>query len=205
MFTSPEYYDEEVGEAGSQMPILAFAHLPEPEPESEPALELELEDSVFATPPVEPRRVAEAPPGMPPEEQAQAARLFITRNFLPQPPERVPVLQFLQRQMIEAAVVGNYKEADRFWVATQRFIDACHQSDARDVKDDAADLIDTQLFGAARDLERIGTKWNVRIANLTDEFANRLERARAKTPRVRHVLATARELAAVYENVSTAR
>jgi hypothetical protein len=200
-----EYSDEEVpfSEIGAQTPASAFQREPEPEPEPEPEsepepvvqeepvvheepqpeeqapAEPEEEEPVFIRP-IPDLKPAPAPPArqLDEDEQAQAARLFITRGFIPPPPDRCSVFQYIQKQMVNAAVAGKYKEADRYWAASQRFIEACHQSNARDVKDDAADINEARQSEAERDLAKITKKWNRRIAELTAQFAERLEIAR---------------------------
>jgi hypothetical protein len=171
----------QVAEADSQTPVSAFVaeELPPQEPELGEEKEAEPAEEDFYVKP-SPVGRAEGPPEITPTEQAMASQLFLERGFLPERSVRCAVLQYIQRKMIKAAVDGQYKEADRYWTATQRFIHACHVSDVRDVRGDAMDLIEQQISDAEGDMEKIKGKWDARIAELTQEFAKRLAVAKSE-------------------------
>jgi hypothetical protein len=112
------------------------------------------------------------PPTRPRDDEATAtaANFFLTRGFLPDPSDRAAVLQHIQRQMVSAAVDGDYEKADEYYSASVRYTDQCHIEDARNVRDGRADDLETQLFEARGHLEQIGDSWRKRIQDLKHEF-----------------------------------
>jgi hypothetical protein len=121
----------------------------------------------------EPKHVRPARSGD--DAAALAANLYLTRGFLPDPAERASVLQHIQHRVLSAVVAGDYVQAEKYYNATQRYLDGCRVQDARNVKDDTADNLETQLFAARKQLRLVNECWKGRIRQLRDDFANRLE------------------------------
>jgi hypothetical protein len=111
---------------------------------------------------------------------------FCKNHTIPSRYDRPAVMQYIQRLTIEAAVSGDYADANRYSELNRRFYDACMEKEGRELLENRVDAIDEQIEVTRAKAAAIIQKWRDilraaedaeirKIQNMRDAHAHELQ------------------------------
>ena len=131
------------------------------------------EGPLFPTQLADARETFPDPGGTPRNEHA--LQCFIDKGELPPVSERAGLMRYIQRLSIDAAVRGDYGEADRCSELNRKFYDACVESEGRARMKSEIEAMDARIAAAHEELAEVERKWEAIFAEVKAAERSRME------------------------------
>lgn len=159
------------------------SHSSEKAPATEPAKPVQQprdEPGGLFVAPIERAKVADRTPPVDLDNEVyrSAASAFMARGTLPEKSDRSAVYMYLNREATAAAVAHNYDGAERYYQATRRYLEACHESDRSEIKDTKKDELQQMIDDSHAKLEQVRAQWKDRITEAEHNTKERTEDAK---------------------------
>jgi hypothetical protein len=103
---------------------------------------------------------------------------YLNRGTLPDFFERPGLMQYLQRLATDAALRGDYGEADRYVELNRKFYDACIDKESIENVQQRLEHFDVQLSTATHQLAFVRERWADRLSRLKYDESDHLEKLR---------------------------
>lgn len=101
---------------------------------------------------------------------------YLEDGSLPPASERPSLIRYIQRLSIDAAVHGNYDDADRYSELHRKFYEACVESESHERVKTELEAIDARMAAAESDLASVRQNWDEILAEARRAERERMEK-----------------------------
>lgn len=100
---------------------------------------------------------------------------YLNRGTIPPIFDRPGVMQYMQRLSINAAMRGDYTEADKYAELNRKFYDECIEQESQEQVRSQKQTIDNQMITACNKQVELQNKWEDTIKSVEEEEAAKME------------------------------